>query len=236
MRVYQHPNNILSIMIIIIVSLFNFFNPNIKKDFNTIDNDEDDIILLENKKILRSKNDKNEKYLSNDQDENEEYNAVNTQGSLRSRKRNKEEKVSPERNKEINNESNNELNKELTIELKNYENKCNELQNKINELKNKLNEAIKSSSNVSKLIEEMNYKNQFAINLYNSIFEDNTKDVIILGPSLSSIPKIYNSYYMQIILKYKSVNQIYSSIKFILEKYSNINDITIDVDFNPKKI
>lgn len=46
---------------------------------------------------------------------------------------------------------------------------------------NKLNEAIKSSSNVSKLIEEMNYNNQFAINLYNSIFEDNTKDVNILN-------------------------------------------------------
>ena len=65
---------------------------------------------------------------------------------------------------------------------------------------------------------------------------DNAKDVIVLGPSLSSIPKVYNSYYMQIILKYKTIEQVYGNIKFIIEKYNSNNNIIIDVDFNPRKI
>lgn len=65
---------------------------------------------------------------------------------------------------------------------------------------------------------------------------NNTKDVIILGPSLSAIPKIYNKYYMQIILKYKSINQVYEELKFITNKMKSNSKILIDVDFNPKKI
>ena len=63
-----------------------------------------------------------------------------------------------------------------------------------------------------------------------------TKDVIILGPSMSSIPKIYNKYYMQIILKYKNIKQVYNELKFILDKNRSNNKIMIDIDLNPKKI
>ena len=64
----------------------------------------------------------------------------------------------------------------------------------------------------------------------------NTDNVTILGPSLSVIPKIYNKYYMQIIIKYKNISNIYNELKFILNKYKTNNKLQIDVDFNPKKI
>ena len=65
---------------------------------------------------------------------------------------------------------------------------------------------------------------------------NNTKDVMILGPSLSNIPKIYNKYYMQIILKYKNINQVYEFLKFIIDKSKMNNKVSIDIDFDPKKI
>lgn len=65
---------------------------------------------------------------------------------------------------------------------------------------------------------------------------NNTKDVIVLGPSLCTIPKIYNKYYIQIILKYKNVNQVYNELKFIVGKTKANVKITVDIDLNPKKI
>lgn len=65
---------------------------------------------------------------------------------------------------------------------------------------------------------------------------NNTKNVTILGPSLSSIPKIYNKYYIQIILKYKNIKDVYNELKFILNKAKTNNKLMIDIDFNPKKI
>ncbi len=84
------------------------------------------------------------------------------------------------------------------------------------------------SKNFNELSKESNKIRDYLAN--------NTNDVIILGPSLSSIPKVYNSYYMQIILKYKNIKDIYNNIKFIIEKYNSNSNILIDVDFNPRKI
>ncbi len=64
----------------------------------------------------------------------------------------------------------------------------------------------------------------------------NTNNVIILGPSMSSIPKIYNKYYMQLILKYKNVSDVYEHLKFIIEKSKQNNKFVVDIDFNPRKI
>lgn len=64
----------------------------------------------------------------------------------------------------------------------------------------------------------------------------NTNNVIILGPSMSSIPKIYNKYYMQIILKYKNVKDVYEHLKFIIDKSKQNNKVIVDIDFNPRKI
>ena len=65
---------------------------------------------------------------------------------------------------------------------------------------------------------------------------NNTKGVIVLGPSLSIIPRINNTYYMQIILKYKELKNVYDNLKFVIDKYNTNKDIIIDIDFNPKKI
>ncbi len=65
---------------------------------------------------------------------------------------------------------------------------------------------------------------------------ENTNKITILGPSLASIPKIYNKYYMQIILKYKNIKEVYEPLKFIIDKYKKNNKIIVDLDFNPRKI
>lgn len=63
---------------------------------------------------------------------------------------------------------------------------------------------------------------------------NNSKNIIILGPSPSMMPKIFNKYYVQIIIKYKNIKDIYENLKFILDKTSQ--NIKIDIDINPKKI
>ena len=64
----------------------------------------------------------------------------------------------------------------------------------------------------------------------------NDNNYIILGPSPCTIPKIYNKYYMQIIIKYKNIKDIYDKLKFIVEKSKTNNKITLEIDLNPKKI
>ena len=73
-------------------------------------------------------------------------------------------------------------------------------------------------------------------NKIKNYLDKNTKDVTVLGPSLSVIPKIYNKYYMQIILKYKNIKEVYNELKFITDKFKTNNKLVIDIDFNPKKI
>ena len=64
----------------------------------------------------------------------------------------------------------------------------------------------------------------------------NNTNSIVLGPSPCTIPKIYNKYYMQIIVKYKNIKDIYNDIKFIADKLKNSSKLNIEVDLNPKKI
>ncbi|MBR6689854.1 MAG: primosomal protein N' [Bacilli bacterium] len=59
---------------------------------------------------------------------------------------------------------------------------------------------------------------------------------IVLGPSPCTIPKIYNKYYIQIIVKYKNIKEIYDRLKFIIEKSKINSKISIEIDLNPKKI
>lgn len=65
---------------------------------------------------------------------------------------------------------------------------------------------------------------------------EKNKNCIILGPTASSIPKINNKYYMQIIIKYRQTKDIYDAVKFINNRYVNNKKINIDIDFNPKKL
>lgn len=61
---------------------------------------------------------------------------------------------------------------------------------------------------------------------------DNT---IILGPSAATIPKINNTYYMQIILKYKKSDHLYEHLNAI-QKNNLDNKVNIEIDINPMKI
>ncbi len=63
-----------------------------------------------------------------------------------------------------------------------------------------------------------------------------TKNIDILGPNFSSIPKINNIYYMQIILKYKKIDQINETINFLVEKYKAQQKINMEIDLSPIKI
>ena len=85
-----------------------------------------------------------------------------------------------------------------------------------------------NGTNYEKLFKEANKIKEY--------LKANTKDIIILGPSASTIPKIYNKYYIQIIIKYKNLKQIYDNLKFITDKSKQLNDIVLDIDINPKKI
>lgn len=62
------------------------------------------------------------------------------------------------------------------------------------------------------------------------------KSNIVLGPSFSSMPKVNNNYYIQIIIKYKNTKVILDKLEFLLNKYVNNRKVKIDVDINPKKI
>ena len=63
---------------------------------------------------------------------------------------------------------------------------------------------------------------------------NNINNITVLGPSPGIIPKIYNKYNMQIIIKYKNIKQIYNTLKEI--KSFIKNQVVLDIDFNPKKI
>jgi len=64
----------------------------------------------------------------------------------------------------------------------------------------------------------------------------NNTNSIVLGPSPCAIPKIYNKYYLQIIIKYKNIKNIYDKLKFIMDKSKSNSKISIEIDLNPKKI
>ena len=57
-----------------------------------------------------------------------------------------------------------------------------------------------------------------------------------LGPSNSNMAKINNKYYIQIILKYKSLKKIYKHLLYISDIYRKNKEINVDIDINPKKI
>ena len=57
-----------------------------------------------------------------------------------------------------------------------------------------------------------------------------------LGPSNSNMAKINNNYYIQIILKYKSLKNIYKHLLYIADIYRKNKEINVDIDINPKKI
>lgn len=62
-----------------------------------------------------------------------------------------------------------------------------------------------------------------------------SNNVEIFGPNFSSIPKINNIFYMQIMIKYKKTSEILKSLEYLNQKYLN-NKINLEIDLNPIKI
>jgi len=61
------------------------------------------------------------------------------------------------------------------------------------------------------------------------------KDVIILGPSPSVLPKINNIYNIQIIIKFKTINEIVNELKFINDYY-RLSKVNVEIDINPIRL
>ena len=58
------------------------------------------------------------------------------------------------------------------------------------------------------------------------------KNTIILGPSSTSVPKLNNKYYVQILIKYKNSKEIIEALKFIQDKYRKNNKVSLDFDLS----
>ena len=59
---------------------------------------------------------------------------------------------------------------------------------------------------------------------------------IVLGPTSANIPKINNTYYLNVILKYKKTEYIVSSLNFIKDEYKENRKINLDIYLNPNQI
>lgn len=68
-----------------------------------------------------------------------------------------------------------------------------------------------------------------------SYLKDNLKE-LVLGPSMASVPKVNNVYYMQIIIKYKKTENIMDSLITVKDKYKTNNKVNVEIDINPLKI
>lgn len=69
-----------------------------------------------------------------------------------------------------------------------------------------------------------------------SFLKDKLKDSIILGPTVCSVFKMNNLYRFNIIIKYKKEDNLYKTLNYLQEHYKNINNVDIDIDFNPINI
>lgn len=62
------------------------------------------------------------------------------------------------------------------------------------------------------------------------------KKEVILGPSQAMIPKINLIYYMQTIMKYQTLKDVYPMLHFIYEKYKTKKNVYVEVDINPSRL
>jgi primosomal protein N' (replication factor Y) len=56
--------------------------------------------------------------------------------------------------------------------------------------------------------------------------------VLVLGPTAAPLPKYNNSYYFQILLKYKNSKEVRKELEFLIEKYKRNQKVTFDVDLS----
>ncbi len=63
-----------------------------------------------------------------------------------------------------------------------------------------------------------------------------SKNITVLGPTTAAILKHNNYYRFQVILKYKTPENLFSVLKELDIKYSANNKVDVQIDFNPNKI
>ena len=73
-------------------------------------------------------------------------------------------------------------------------------------------------------------------NKVGSFLKTNLKNSIILGPTVCSVFKVNNLYRFNIIIKYKKEEELYKTLNYLQEHYKSINNVDIDIDFNPINI
>ena len=84
-------------------------------------------------------------------------------------------------------------------------------------------------------VDEDNISADVAKDFYNEKINAENIDEIILGPSPSTMFKINNNYFYQIIIKYKDTKKIINSLKYINDRYKN-GKVIVSIDFNPSKV
>lgn len=112
---------------------------------------------------------------------------------------------------------------------------------------NDYNSFYNEEMNIRKILKYPPFYNLCLIKIsgknYDEIFNEGKKivnylksktDNIILGPSSSTIPKVNNIYFIQIIIKYKNTKDITKYLEFIKNHYTK--KINVDIDLNPLKI
>lgn len=73
-------------------------------------------------------------------------------------------------------------------------------------------------------------------NKVGSFLKNKLTNSIILGPTVCSVFKMNNLYRFNIIIKYKKEDNLYPALTYLQEHYKNINNVKIDIDFNPINI
>lgn len=119
----------------------------------------------------------------------------------------------------------------------------------INTIKNDYETFYNEEMDIRKKLKYPPYYNLVLIKIkgkeYNNVINESNKikeylntniKYPILGPTSANILKINNIYTLQIIIKYKKLNEINEYLSFIYNKYKLDNKVTIDIDINPIKI
>ncbi len=65
-------------------------------------------------------------------------------------------------------------------------------------------------------------------------FLNNNLNLDILGPSLANPFKVNQVYRMNILIKYKELNNLYEVLNKLIDHYKTNNNLKIDIDFDPK--
>lgn len=79
-----------------------------------------------------------------------------------------------------------------------------------------------SSKNYDLLFSEMNKIKSYM----------NSKEIIVLGPANSNVAKIKNLYNVQVVVKYKKMEQIKDKLEFIKNKYEASSKLKVMIDIN----